>query len=327
MRLPAPPPPAAASTDLLTALTTDVAYLGLASSLVAVSGWPLLSKKQGGLAGVDLATADATAATPRPAWVLCTLLSFLPLINFSAWLLLMVTEGSKARHWACAAVYALPFVVTAVGGPGGDALALEAAAVCAIHIQVERLALAVADARAVAAAAEAEAAEVEGAEEDGGSSAWLAAATAEELRAWDARLGARLAKGGRLRALASAAGVPRAKSGRVGEVSAGLEAAVVQAAVPLPLPGGDGGGGSGGGGGGGGSPASDDGLRARVGRGEVEGPAARLLGPVRAELIAEAQAALAKAGGRRRRRKEEGEGGGGGAGCSGQVGGGGSGGG
>ena len=290
------PVAAAASTDLLTALTTDAAYLGLASSFVAVSGWPLLSSKKGGegLGSVDLATtADATRRTPRPAWVLSTILSFLPLINFSAWLLLMVTEGSKPRYWLCAALYALPFIVTAVGGPGGDALALEAAALCAIHLQVERVVLAAADAR-VLKAEEAEGVPEEA--EDGGR--WLAVAAQEELASFDARLGARLAKGDRLRSLAAAARVPRARSGRVGEVSAALEAAVAgvapvaAAAALVPPPGASG--------------------RAVVAAASLEqDDSAAHLSSVRAELIAEAQAALAKAGkGRRRRRRAEEDGGG-----------------
>ena len=229
---PAPPIPSLSpsSADLLTALTTDVAYLGLSTAFVAVSGWPLL-QRNGGSAPLDLTTADATRATPRAAFVLSTLLSFLPLINFTAWLLLMVTEGPRPRYWVYAALYALPFILTAAGGPGGDGLALEAAAVCALHFQVERLALAALDARAVAAE---KAAGVAGEGDDPSGALGGGTSAGEELAAFDARLGARLAQGGRLRRLACAAGVPRAASARVGEVSAGLEAAVagVDAAAP-----------------------------------------------------------------------------------------------
>lgn len=238
--------------------------------------------KDGDAPPLDLSTTDATRSTPRSAFVLSTILSFLPLINFSAWLLLMVTEGPKKRYWLYAALYGLPFILTAVGGLGGDALALEGAAVCAIHFQVERLALAVLDARAAAAEEEEKArseGEVEGdaaAAEEAALEASLLETRASELAAFDARLGARLAKGGKLRALAVAAGVPRARSGRVSEVAAGLEAAVTTA---------------------GGRPRATE-------EGDAE-DAPRHLFSVREQLIAEAQAALEKANNGSRRLKKK----------------------
>jgi hypothetical protein len=268
---------ASAAIDLVNSLAADAAYLGLASTLVSVSGFPLL--KTGGVHP----TADATRRTPQPAFILSSLISFLPLINWAAWLLLMVTEGPRKRYWAYACLYALPFVLAATGA-GGETLALEGAALCALHFQVERLALAALDARDAAA--------VESVE--GGASEWDAAAAALEadadaaaLESFDARLGARcLARGPRLRALAAAAGVPRAKSARKEEVVAGLEAALEAAE-----------GGAGGGGGGRLLARSGSGRRGAV----VAAATAAEEAPSpawRDELVAEVQAALDKEAGR-----------------------------
>lgn len=222
---PARPSPPAAILPHPSALATDAAYLGLSATAIAAAGLPLLpyrGRPGGPAPALDLATADATRATPRPAFILLTLVSFLPLVNFAAWLLLMVTEGRRPRYWAAAALYAAPLLAAVAGG--GEALALEGAALCAVHFQVERLALAVLDARAAAGAGAMGEAISE--DDEAVAVASLEAAAGEELASFDARLGARLARGPRLRALAAAVGVPRARSARVGEVAAGLEAVV-----------------------------------------------------------------------------------------------------
>jgi hypothetical protein len=81
---------------------------------------------------------EQTGGSDALRWTLLTLVGCVPLLNWSAWLLMTLEEGEsrRARYVLLAALYAAPYVRCVVGGGGVDAFALLSVGACAAHLQV-----------------------------------------------------------------------------------------------------------------------------------------------------------------------------------------------